>query len=178
MLNDRHLKICWYKDNTEHAMKYFTATAHSQVLDFVFLTSQTTQYCAKCHLDSSLLLLFELCFYHKKLFHSCVKWSASQSAVNWIVKLGGRLNSHLVETRADLKHSSSLTVSGSGNLRYFTYQEALISGTQWHASALTHMGQISSICRAWEKQSCPWITAGVLPRGCISCARAVLKSSS
>lgn len=55
------------------------------------------------------------------------------------MKLGGRLDNHLAETRANLKkHSSSLlTASSSGNLRYITCQEALAAGKQWHASAQT-----------------------------------------
>lgn len=52
------------------------------------------------------------------------------------VKLGGGLNNHLAETRADLKHSSSLlTASSSGNSRHITCQEASAAGTQQHASA-------------------------------------------
>lgn len=76
------------------------------------------------------------------------------------MKLGGRLNSRLVETLPDLKSSSSLTVSSSGNLRYFTCHEALLG---WHTVACicsyTHGVSILHL-QSRERRSCPWITAG------------------
>lgn len=68
---------------------------------------------------------------------------------------------------------SALTVSGRRNLGYITCQEALVAGTQWHASA-----QKKTHTQEHERDCCPWITACVLLRGCISRAWAELNSGS
>lgn len=159
---------------TCHKILHFNWFQQSQTGLFHF--NIAVECCRKMSFELSLPFYPQLC-------------KTSQAEVNWIVKLGGGLNTHLAQTRAALKHFSfCLTVSSSGNLRYIACQEALAAGTQWHASAQmktltqreSNLPQQHSRARKRErrKKSCPWITAGVLPRGCVSCVRAALKSSS